>query len=393
METHTAEDRDRCLEWLVSACRTWLLHKYHKDPASQTNLTLSVPPDLNPDILKHMAYFQGIESILFDLIRLHLLPKDILPPGLISHCEKAYFSTLIQNTRFVELLTQILARTEEKDLPLIALKGMASTARIYKDPGLRPMADIDILCRPSDLKPLADILHTQGFQRRGVLQAHHIAFPHQELGILVEIHFSLQYIVRDKKNLFSQFWEHRQWADMDDARIPILSVEDQLLFDTAHILDHVYRVSLKQFLDFAAWLLLYKEKTDWSYLKSCLIQSGMTEEFVLLNHFLSGFFNIPLDLSAPSDMFSKKIINLKEVVFPSLRDTGFVKTSLAGTRLKSYASLSQKLGFTLSKLFPPFPVIQSTYNTTSSISAFFSYPYHITRTLLDFLSRKKEDTR
>ncbi|MFC2165489.1 nucleotidyltransferase family protein [Acidobacteriota bacterium] len=381
MTTHSSSDRQQCLDFLTSVCHTWLL---------KTN-PISTPPGLNLAILKKMAYYQGVETILHDLIRQDLLSKNNLPQNLIDHWEKAYFSTLIQNTRFTDLLTQILSKTEEENLPIIALKGMASTALLYKDLGLRPMADIDLLCHTKDLRKLSDILHSLGFQRKGILQAHHIAFHHSNLGILIELHFALQYIVKDKKNLLARFWEHHHWAEIDDARLPILSTEDQLIFETAHILDHVYLVSLKHFLDFAGWLLNDKEEIDWDYLKSHLLQSGMQEDFVLISQVLSEFFQIPMNLPIQNDLPSKKIDDLKNTISTSLSNTGFIQSPLAATRIKSYATLTQKAGFTLRKLFPPLPVIQSTYNISSPISSLFSYPYHIYKTLLDFQSRKKRD--
>ena len=461
METYTVEDRDKCLKWLLSACRTWLCHARQTrsesgsglapsksldsgqvappgnqepppaQPKGETRIarpaiekplsegspdgdlpeekppgrefpggeslngegipSLTVPPDLNRDTLKQMAYFQGIAPILYDLIRQNILPKDNLPPNIVTDWERTYFSNVIQNTRFTELLSRIASHSSEQNIPVIALKGMASTAALYKDLGLRSMADIDLLCRTRDLIPLRDILHSLGFAPKGSLQAHHIAYHHPGLGILVECHFALQYIVNNKKELLSLFWEHRRPARIDEARFPILSTEDQLLFEMAHIADHVYHVSLKHYLDFAGWLTLGHADIDWDYLTSLLNKSGMIAGFASLTRVLSEILQIPIKIPLQEDIPPKKINGLKNTLFSSLRDTGFIKTPLTATRIKSYATLTQKVGFTLRKLFPSPPVIRATYNTSSSITSFFSYPYHIAKTLLDFRSRKKRE--
>jgi hypothetical protein len=398
MRHHSAEDRQQCLDFLLSACRTWLLHTRQIRSGSSSDRTnshidfsLSAPPNLNPETLKQISYFQGIEPIVYDLIRRRILLQDNLPPNLLTGWERTYFNTFIQNTRFIELLTQVLAKTGEENIPSIALKGLASSAMLYKDVGLRPMADIDILCHTKDLKALSDILYSLGFSRKGLLQAHHIGFTHQDLGILVELHFALQYIVKKKKAILTRFWMRLHSAQIDEARFPILSIEDQLLFEMGHILDHVYCVSLKHFQDFAGWLTLLSSEIDWDYLTSILTKSGMLPEFLSLSRILSELLQMPIKIPIQSEVSSNKFDDVKNIILSSLAGTGFIKAPQAGIRIKSYATLTQKLGFTLSKLFPPRPVIQATYNISSPLSSLFSYPYHISKTLLDFQSRKKRD--
>jgi hypothetical protein len=350
-----------------------------------------LPSDLNWEILTKMAYFHGLEPFLYDLIRQGLLPKENTPLKTADDWKRTYFHNVIKNTGYVDLLTQIVSASEKKNTSIIALKGMASTAMLYKDLGLRSMADIDILCQTKDLKILSPILHELGFQKRGHLQAHHIAFSHQELGIMIELHFALQFIAKNKKNLLSQFWIHKHWAEIDNTKIPILSIEDQLTFEMAHILDHVYLVSLKHYQDFLGWLILHKEKIDWDYLESLLIQSGMLQEFVSLSSSLSELFQISLEIPVTADISDKNFDNAKNIIFSSLLSTGFMEAPQTAVRIKNYSTLAQKVGFTRQKLLPHPSVIQATYNTSSPLTSLFSYPYHIYKILSDFRTRKKRE--
>ncbi len=57
-------------------------------------------------------------------------------------------------------LAEVLARLPS---PPIVLKGAYLAERVYPQPGLRPMNDIDLLFRPEDLPAVADVLHSLGY--------------------------------------------------------------------------------------------------------------------------------------------------------------------------------------------------------------------------------------
>lgn len=393
MDSYPEEDRKKCLDWLLNACQTWLLAaKQKQDDSSDKSKKDTFPPsELNWEILTKMAYFHGLEPILFDLTRQNILSKENIPQKTIADWERTYFSNVIKNTGFVDLLTNIVSASENENAPIIALKGMASTALLYRDLGLRSMADIDILCRQKNLTTLARILHDLGFQKRGHLQAHHLAFSHQELGIMVELHFAPQFIAKHKRKLMDLFWEHRHWAEIDDTKIPILSLEDQLTFEMAHILDHVYLVSLKHYLDFAGWLTLFKGEINWASLRYLLTESGMFDDFDSIAHSLSDLFRIPLEIPVSADFSIKNSEKAKSTIFSALLTHGFIDMPKTGTRIKSYSATIQKIGFTRLKLFPHPNVIRAAYNRSSLLTSLLSYPYHICKILSEFRSRKRRE--
>ncbi|MBM3284785.1 MAG: nucleotidyltransferase family protein, partial [Candidatus Aminicenantes bacterium] len=201
---------------------------------------------------------------------------------------------VIRNTSLLDILSPILSACEKQNIPLIVLKGLSSIASIYQDPGLRVMADLDLLCRPSDLPGLRAVVISSGFGKRPYLQAHHLTFYHEELGFPLEFHFSLQFVVKHRKALFSKLWDRSRQSSIDDLRLPILSPEDTLLFDLAHILDHVYVVPLKNYLDLMAGLLFFESELDLDYLEAAFRRSQLSDDFGVLGVSLSELFRIPL---------------------------------------------------------------------------------------------------
>lgn len=398
MGSFSESDRQNCLQWLMLACQHWLQHKKKILPGSSSSEEFNKPKsslintsDLNVEVLKMMAYVHGLEPLLHDLSRKEILPKPDLPHSTKKDWEKAYFGNIIQNIEYLDIFSKILNECEKRGLSIIALKGLASTANIYSDIGLRIMADIDILCKKKDLRTLSDIAYDQDFQRQGSLDSHHLIFYHQEHGFPVEFHFTPQYIVKNKNALMDLFWERRQWVDIDEIQIPVLSMEDQLIFELGHVLDHSYMVSLKHHLDFAAKLYLSEDKIDWHYLSSILSRTGMTKEFSCLCAVLSEMMSLPLEIHISSQCTQQIYDQTKGDIYTMLISTGFDKIPLAGSRISSYTNLFQKMGFTLRRFFPSLTVIQATYKKASVISAFLAYPYHVYVILLDLWKRKKKE--
>lgn len=77
--------------------------------------------------------------------------------------------------RMQEELQAILARFARRDLPLLPLKGAILTALYYPEPGLRPMADLDILIRAEDYEAGARLLAELGYEP-GVRHWKHVEF-------------------------------------------------------------------------------------------------------------------------------------------------------------------------------------------------------------------------
>jgi hypothetical protein len=61
-------------------------------------------------------------------------------------------------------LAEILALFAQNNLPLLPLKGAVLTSTLYPDPGLRPMADLDLLIHPADLAPATQLLAQLGYR-------------------------------------------------------------------------------------------------------------------------------------------------------------------------------------------------------------------------------------
>jgi hypothetical protein len=87
-------------------------------------------------------------------------------------------------------LDELLAVALREGTDLCLLKGAAFATTLYRDPGLRPMSDIDVLVRPSDFEMWSTELSRLGYSLIDVSD-HASCYRRRQTGVLVEIHRAL----------------------------------------------------------------------------------------------------------------------------------------------------------------------------------------------------------
>ena len=124
---------------------------------------------------------------------------------------RVYSSTVFKNTLLIEEFKHLLFTLESHHVPIIVLRGYALIYWIYKDPGLRPINDIDILIREKDLSLMKEVLSKAGF---------HSPAGHPLLSIkgkvVIDIHLDILGSSRIQSRRFgfdetsARWWEHCQ---------------------------------------------------------------------------------------------------------------------------------------------------------------------------------------
>ncbi len=106
------------------------------------------------------------------------------PEHALELLQKAYYRTVFENARKIQALEELDARLAKHGLFAIAIKGAALLDTAYPDLGLRPMEDLDLLVRHSDIPAIGKILENSGYEVEDA------AFPHMFLknGVLIDLH-------------------------------------------------------------------------------------------------------------------------------------------------------------------------------------------------------------
>jgi hypothetical protein len=177
---------------------------------------------------------------------------------------------LIQNE-----LANLLASFNEKGIPVIVLKGAALLGSIYRDIGLRPMSDLDILVKHEHLDDAEAIAGSHGYKyvaervvrkKDNVERRHLPNLIHNEKGIVLEIH---QHIVdSDCPSHFdlSNFWAGARPVSILGVPALELAMEHQLIHLSINfLLDRYYtsRFAIGQLCDISEIIISEGESLNW----------------------------------------------------------------------------------------------------------------------------------
>jgi hypothetical protein len=167
-------------------------------------------------------------------------------------------------------LEEVLALLETHEIPVMVLKGAALTSQVYRDPGLRPMIDLDIVVPRDFSRRIVDILSEGGwacFEGRPphpmpVLdKIRTLRFENAD-GVELDLHFALFEEWLTWHSVLP-FWTAAVPLEVGRQSTLTLSATDHLL----HVLVHGSRshrtMSPVRWIADAVWLLRDDVTIDW----------------------------------------------------------------------------------------------------------------------------------
>jgi hypothetical protein len=374
--------RLQALDWLFRATRPWLLQgQGEAEDLPQAN-------DVDWKAVGDLAHVHNLEPLLFWTVSTHEAATD-LPVWLKEKWEQAYFEAFLKNEERLHVLEVLLDKWREEGVSVIVLKGPALIGRIYRDPALRPMSDLDILCSEKDLGIVVDMAGKMGYRTGAVgddpASTQHVAMHHVKTGSLLEFHFRPYDIIRDHPSFMEMAWQQRERVDVNTISCPVLSLEMELLFDLAHLAHHQFDVSLKHLVDIVGLLVFCKGEFHWNETKGLLRQFGLERVFELTTGFLSHMLRLPQLDHLPWNIQEN---NARKEFDASLRDLLAlmdqarlmdIKGVISGFRvaLRNQEGFRERLLFVRSRLFPFLDAMASQYNIHSKGDIFHYYVQRI----------------
>ncbi len=92
-----------------------------------------------------------------------LTTRHDLPASLASSAKAAYREARLKTRIAIDRAAPTVSALLAAGVRPIVLKGAALGLLIYRDPGLRPMADLDLLVAPDEVPRSLEVLHDRGF--------------------------------------------------------------------------------------------------------------------------------------------------------------------------------------------------------------------------------------
>ncbi len=230
----------------------------------------------------------GVQTLLYK----HLSENSFdsyVPKEVMLNLQQNFRRQSMRSLRMYSLINRIADSMNTCNIPIILLKGAFLAKQVYKDIALRPMNDIDILCRNQDSKIVREKMAELGFyEQKPVYQSkfHEKVFPDADLGVIVpsaakddrlypffnekgnkvDIHFSL-YEDKTAASIMQDVWKSAIPCHLDGLPVYCLSPEDQLLHLVMHLYKHIMPeyggITLYWFCDIHELIKNNGDKTDW----------------------------------------------------------------------------------------------------------------------------------
>ena len=224
--------------------------------------------------LLELASWHRLSALLFhNLTRAEL--RSGVPPWVMQEIEGIYYDNIARNLRFQAELGKVLRTLYTQEIAAIVLKGSALLEPVYRDIGLRPMGDLDILVDDDNLAFADDLVKGLGYspsandeiQQKTRDEHRHFPALFSPDGIVtVEIH---RHIVRPDSPLhfnLSGLRDRAPEATIAGAQALVLAPEDLITHLCIHFfLDRRYssRAALGQLCDISETIQHYESVLDW----------------------------------------------------------------------------------------------------------------------------------
>ncbi len=207
-----------------------------------------------PSLLK-----QGTQFGLLPLLHHHFSRPPLaklVPEEVRAALGKAYYYTSLKNLRMLGLLRRFLLKAQEAGIDVILLKGALLAKWVYGDMGLRPMNDLDLLCRKEDEPALQKILEGMGGFRANSLTGRESVLSPVQVSVIeklnhsapwwfpdicrIEVHYHLlSRSVVDDTWLQEALWANAVISEWDGLKVRSLDPCHQLIHLASHLSKHL----------------------------------------------------------------------------------------------------------------------------------------------------------
>lgn len=208
------------------------------DPAANRRLASLVPQLADMHRVVGMAIREGLACLLYkNLLRAKLL--DGVDEVIREKLQGCYRDTVLSNLRMIHDMKEILGSSGRKGIQVVLLQGILLLREIYRDPGLRPMRDIDLWVMAEQFAPFREVLLGLGYRQDA-------AYPNtfRREATLIDVHTHILWAerVRAMAGLLAggqgQIFRAARPIHFEGQEALCLQPADEALYLSLHIIKH-----------------------------------------------------------------------------------------------------------------------------------------------------------
>jgi hypothetical protein len=320
---------------------------------------------------------------LKDLGITHLIPESKLT-NIKNILRRQAMRQLNKSSVFAEMARLL----KQNQVSFIPIKGITLLNRVYGNPALRPMLDIDLLVKPDDTKRISRLMKDQGAHQHTGLQSKFLDSFLQHIpaitwkNTLFEFHTSFF----GKTDPFSlstgQAWKNSQPYTLFNQKIQMLSPETELVYLTLHAYKHLVRKSFR-----LVWLndvILYLKRMEFSPDKALsLLQNDSDKKaFYSMMGLAASLNQATLPPQFTKELKEYRTEEVRKALDEHLQEQ---KVSPGQALFSDLGKLNTKtkVRYIAAILVPSPAFIRKKYNTKSLLLMVALYPYHTFRKMME----------
>ena len=226
---------------------------------------------LNWDYIVESSMRHGISPLLYWNLSKIDNGKDA-PEEVMTKLRKLYYGNAAWNMFLYDELSKVLKAFKDAGIDVIVLKGAFLAETIYKNIGLRPMGDVDLLIKKEDLQKVkkklvqlmyhAPVYPTKWHEQWQTEQAEEIHYTNQDKNIMIDVHWNIQPPSIPFQIDINKFWENAQPVKIAGVETLMFTPEDLLQHLCLHLDKEINNGALpfRWYCDIAEVIRHYGEK-------------------------------------------------------------------------------------------------------------------------------------
>jgi transposase len=344
----------------------------------------------------------AVTVLLYKIInkQSHLPGFSSIPQEFLQKIKIAYLRTFLANERNFKKLAELLEVFNRAGIKVILLKGSHLAQFVYKDIGLRPMGDIDIMIKEFDLHKAVELLCQMGYDylqmprdsgkrlyltEKDIKSHHHIPGLGCREGIRnLEVHWTIIRPFLPVRIDIEGLWTRANQVKINNASVLVLSPEDMIMHISMHAsYDKRFTSDIKSYCDIATIITRYTHEIDWAQLKVRAVEWGVEKSVYLTMRLSQDILGLSLPDNIlrslkPGSPHEKIVLEAQNRIFSPTNikkpnDTYIIHPEM----FRSNVALNEKISYLLNKIFIPPEKLAALYSLP--ISSKRAYLYYIVR--------------
>ncbi len=307
-----------------------------------------------------------------------------IPQPLFEQFKQAYLATLARNRIFYNELERVVSALTGRGIAVVLLKGAVFARMLYEDIGLRPMSDLDILVRKTDIPQVVSLLKGNGYiepvlhqselLKQDVTHDVHLR-QSQPPYVDIEVHWLLVGGERFRqKTDMDWFWQRIVPFEGWSEGVYTLSPTAHLLYLCGHLgFQHgLGNIGLLWLVDIRRFLAKYEHVIDWEeFVAGAKHHLWSAAAYYTFREVQNYFLQAPPE--AVLEQLSFQMTSEEERQVLALSRMAPSRVGLAWIQFQQL-SRAAKLRNIIGRLFPSLAFMRQRYGFRSNWQAILGYP-------------------